>query len=96
MSKWVNKLDLSDLWKKRDTADITVIEMGKEIAKRIRKMNCYEKYIDELEDIADQFKNISESVEEFDDILCQLYDWGDISLDGKFGGKKMCWIKTIY
>ena len=94
MSNWINRLELGDLWKARDEEKLTIQELGKKVAERIRKLRCYKKEEDTLEEIAEQFDYVSEEVEEFDYILEELYDWGDISLDGKFGGKKMCWINT--
>ena len=96
MSIWKNRLDLKDLWEKRDKQEITLQKMGKEIAKRIRLLRCYKREEDTLEDIALNFEYMEEDVNEFDSILAELYDWGDISLDGKFGGKKMCWIATRF
>ena len=36
-----------------------------------------------------------EDDEFFDYVMSDLYDWGDTSLDNKFGGVKMCWINTL-
>lgn len=96
MSQWMNRLDLKDLWKKHRNDEITIEEIGKEIAKRIRKLKCYKTQEETLEEIALNFENISDNdVEEFDGILSDLYDWADTPLDNKFGGKKMCWIATV-
>ena len=97
MSNWVNRLDLKDLWKARDEASLTVEEVAKEIAKRIRKLRCYKKYEETLEEIAVQFEYCSESVEEFDGILSDLYDWADTCLFTPRGQiqRKMCWVATF-
>jgi len=54
-------------------------------------------------DLVDQFRAYAEDTEDldadadwFNDLMAQLYDWGDLSLDDKFGGKKVCWIKTVF
>jgi len=96
MSKWVNRLDLKDLWAKRNEGELTIQELGKQIARRIRKMPVYKKY-DELADIAIQFEYVDENVGEFDSILSELYDWADIPLPTPLGQmqRKMCWVATF-
>lgn len=72
-------------------------KMGKHIAKRIRQLSCYEKYMLILKEIADKFELVSD-VEDFDDCMCDLYDWGDtplITTRGKMQ-KKICWIATNF
>ena len=54
---------------------------------------------DDLEnDILPMFEELAENEdadeEDFDYVMSDLYDWGDTSLDNKFGGVKMCWINT--
>jgi phosphodiesterase/alkaline phosphatase D-like protein len=96
VSKWTNKLDLKDLWKQREEEKIDIETLGKEVAKRIRLLPCYEKEIDTLEEIVERFESISDNdVEEFDSILADLYDWGDTPLDNNWNGRKMCWIGTF-
>jgi len=91
--RWQNRLDLIDLWKAQKEEKLTVPELAKAIAKRIRELRCYEKEIFTLEEIADRFEYCEDDVEEFDDILNDLYDWGDISIER---WKKMCWIATTF
>jgi oligoendopeptidase F len=96
MSQWQSRLDLKDLWKKRDEGSISIKELAQEVAKRIRKNKFYKKYEEVLEEIAIAFEDCEEDVEEFDNILNDLYDWADIPLDNNFGGKKICWISTRF
>ena len=97
MSKWVNRLNLKDLWAKRNEGKLTIQELGKQVARRIRKMPCYKKYEEELEDIVLQFEVVGEYVNEFDLILNQLYDWADTPLLTPKGQmqRKMCWVATF-
>ena len=97
MSNWVNRLDLKDLWKAKDEGKLTIQELGKGIAKRIRKMPCYKIHEEVLEEIAVQFEFVGESVVEFDGILNKLYDWADIPLRTIRGQtqRKMCWVSTF-
>jgi len=93
MSRWLNRLELIDIWKKYRADKIAIAEAGKEVAKRIRKLKCFEAEKETLEDIACDFECV-ETVEDFDSVLNDLYDWGDTPLDNRFGGKKLCWIAT--
>jgi len=97
MSNWVYHLNLKDLWEKRDKNTISVQELGKQVANRIRKLSCFKKYERELEDITTKFE-FSESEEEFDNILSDLYDWADTPLFTIRGQmqRKMCWIATLF
>lgn len=99
MSDWQNKLDLKDLWKSWDEGDISIKEVAQTVAKRIRAMKCFATQEETLEDIAENFEACDNDVSEFDNILGDLYDWGDILVDGSgkfFQHKKMCWIATRF
>lgn len=99
MSKWVNRLDLKDLWKTREEGNLTIQELGKAVADRIRKSKFYKLKIHEeaLREIVLDFEGCSEDVEKFDGILEQLYDWADTPLTTPLGQmqRKMCWIETF-
>ena len=55
---------------------------------------------DELEELILEFGDFAYypdgNVNDFDIIMAKLYDWGDTPLDDIFGGKKVCWISTIF
>lgn len=101
MSDWQCKLDLTDIWNKHP-GEITIQELCKIISDRLSKLVVPE--IDEIEydhlDLCDEFEILSTdkeaTVEEFDEIMQDLYDWGDTSLDNEFAGKKICWIATNF
>jgi len=99
MANWKYKLDLKDIWGKYDTGEMTVNEIGVEIANRIKKLPCYndDDYFFELDDIATAFECV-DNVEEFDYAMENLYNWGDIEWKPsktimKF---KLCWIATNF
>jgi len=96
MAHWLHKLDLKDIWNKYNE-EMTIQEIGKEVSKRIKELECYEAQIDILEEIAEGFKYV-EDVEEFDNWMNELYDWGDIQIGKKPGiiQNKMCWIATNF
>lgn len=97
MANWKYRLNLKDLWESREAEEISLKEMGMRITERIKKLPCYKKYEDELEDIAMNFKCINEDVEEFDGALEKLYDWADCPLVTRRGEmqRKLCWVATF-
>lgn len=101
MANWIHKLKLKDLCEAKDRGEITLQELSKKVAERIRGVEFYENYMRDLEPIADSFEGLSENpestVEEFDWNLAELYDWADQSLPTPSGQmqRKMCWIETF-
>lgn len=101
MSKWKYKLEVKDLWEEIKDNKITIQELSKQMSKRIKLSRFYKKHEDDLEPIVNAFEDLSEdknaSVDEFDDILSELYDWGDQELPTSPGKmqNKMCWINTF-
>ncbi len=92
MANWKYRIDISNILH-TDTYP-AINDKGKELAKRIRAFPHFEEHGDPLNHIAWQFEEV-EDVEEFDYILDDLYDWGDIALDDNWNGSKMCWINTF-
>ena len=97
MGKWQNKLELKDLWKAREEKKISVSELAREIAKRIRTLPCYDDYDLELEDISTEFETIDNNVDDFDNVLERLYDWADTPLPTPRGEwqRRLCWVSTV-
>jgi len=98
MANWKYNLKLKDLRDKCDAGEITVTELGKQVAKRIKNHNMYknanEEDREELDAIIDNFE-CTEDNESFNDSLRELYDFGDIEVKpfGKWPPNKMCWIE---
>lgn len=105
MADWQFTLDFHNFWHTLSVQDTTT-----EVIIRLNELlidihnhlggSIYNDMADELENnIIPLFEELQEdeddNVEHFDDALEQLYDWADASLDNQWGGKKMCWIKTI-
>ena len=105
MSQWQLELDIVDDWKKCLNDEITFYQLATSITTKLKKLKIpkgWPEYIEDEKNIVIQhFSDIfveesSENiVEEFDNVMSLLYDWADISLDGNFGGKKVCWVKTF-
>ena len=103
MSDWQYRIDLTDVWNKWPD-EVSTQELSKIIATRLRELNpvgLSDFLLEEKEMIADEFEILSldkeATVEEFDERMSDLYDWGDTSLDNDlFYGKKICWIATTF
>lgn len=101
MSDWQRKLDFSSYTEKYDTGELSVQEFAKIIAEKLKGLQKFNNpWIDsKLEEVIWGFEDLAEDYQEefgesdFNFLLNDLYDWGDTSLDGKFGGKKVCWIQ---
>ena len=101
MSDWQRKVDFSAYTEKYDEGELSIQEFAKIVAEKLKGLPTFEnEYINtQLEEIIWSFEDLAEDEEEdfgednFNYLLSDLYDWGDISLDGKFGGKKVCWIQ---
>jgi hypothetical protein len=81
MIQWKYTLNLKDLWEARESRNITIAELGKLVGKRVEKLQIKPKdyYCGEdgmLDDIAYEFA-IVETVEEFDNVLEQFYNFAD-------------------
>ena len=85
--QWQHTLPLKDIWAWWETAkDSTPVqELGRRVTKRLRIQSWFKRY-DELDDFASQFELV-EDIEEFDDVLGELYDWADPG--------KRCWVETF-
>lgn len=105
MANWQFTLDFESFWKKESvhkSAGLIADEIKKLIPSIRRRIpEIYQDMADELEnEILPLFKEIAEmksdDVEEFDSAMYTLYEWADASLDNEWGGKKMCWVKTLF
>lgn len=111
MANWQFTLELGDVYHEgkeiHELAGI-VAERVKALVAEVRSRRAltlipkdtYEEMADELENnILPMFEEVrddaSMDVEDFDSAMEDLYDWADTSLDGKWGGKKMCWVNTF-
>ncbi len=105
MTVWRHRLPLKDLLEAKDKDEITLQELSKKVAERIKSQSFYKKYENDLEPIVSEFEGLADDegaeANIFDSILSDLYDWADQELDNlpntPFHEKhKMCWIKTSF
>jgi hypothetical protein len=101
MSKWQRHLKLQPEWDEAKERKIEPWQLAIVIAARLKALKPFDDYdVDgEKEELVDELECLAEDKEatfdDFDDIMHRLFDWGDTSLDNKFGGKKVCWIETF-
>lgn len=96
MANWTHTLNLKDLWEAYDNKTMTSAEVGKVIAKRLRKLKLPEDYQCDQDEIAERFEEV-ETQGEFNDVLSELYDLGDTPLPTPQGQmtRKLIWIATF-
>lgn len=100
MSNWQRELDISKAWKKCENNNSVFRELAKDIVFKLRLLTPFENRIDnEKEDIIIEFEEIIKcsecTIEDFDTIMEDLYDWGDTQLDNEWPPAKVCWINTF-
>jgi uncharacterized protein YpuA (DUF1002 family) len=81
MADWKTKLDIKEEWEQREKDEITNQQLCKAIAAKL-KMNRFFKKDEDLQEIAEDFENFEDnddgdSDELFNDLMSQLYDYGD-------------------
>jgi len=101
MANWQCKVDFSKYTEQYNQGELSVQEFAKIVAEKLKGLEKFKNpdINSQLEGIICGFYILSVededeySEEDFDYLLEELYNWGDISLDNKFGGKKVCWIQ---
>lgn len=106
MANWQRTLRLQPEWGQAQDGEITLQQLAKVVAFRLRSLRPFGddvgrtilSFDDEREEIADNFEDIAgddtATTDDFDDVMCALYDWADQHMDDKWNGKKVCWIDT--
>lgn len=101
MANWQRTIDISESWKLAQEYEISLQELSKEILEKLVALRPFDnedvEYVKSM--LIEEFEILADDEETdtgwFDYTMGKLYDWADTSLDGKFGGKKVCWIKTF-
>ena len=101
MANWQRKVDFSAYTEKYDEGELSIQEFAKIVVEKLKTLRKFEdEYINnQLEEIIWSFEDLADDEEYMDEestfnyLLEDLYKWGDIPLDDKFGGKKVCWIQ---
>jgi hypothetical protein len=97
MAHWLYTLEIKDEWNKASNDEITSVELAQVIVTKLKAFGLVGDII--LDDVIEDFEDFISSGEdddnEFNFIFNKLYDWADLSLDGKWGGMKNCWVATF-
>jgi hypothetical protein len=106
MANWQRTVRLNPEWQLAKDGGITIQQLASSMVAKLKLIKpfapdplCADPIDCELEEIIERLQFLADDSaadrEEFDDIMSDLYDWGDISLGGAWPGKKVCWIDTI-
>lgn len=102
MANWERKLDLRDVWRLALDNKITMCELAKIVADKLIKLRNF-KFVsinDEKNDLTEKFQDLAANDEttkdDFDEVLEELYNWGDIRLNNEWPPRKVCWIATLF
>lgn len=103
MANWQRKILLNPEWDATDEDDPRSIQkLSASIITKLRALATFpgRSDINEWKDtLIEEFEILATdegaTKEDFDDVMCQLYDWSDQPLDTEFGGKKVCWVDVF-
>ena len=101
MAGWQRKLKIKKEWRQSEDGAITPQQLAAIIADRLAALAVFgdEEIDDTRDELVDEFRSLSEDPaadsDDFDCVMVDLYDWADISLDGHWNGKKVCWVETF-
>ena len=101
MANWQRRIHLNPEWEQAQEEKISPQELAAVIAKRLKALTPFKDEYPEQQrlDLVDDFEAAAEdaylTVRDFDYLMNELYDWGDMRLDDNWNGKKVCWIDTM-
>ena len=101
MSGWMHNIDLSQEWPLAESVALSPQNFSTVVVKKLRAIGKYDDEIlsRDLENLIGRFEELSEdeksSKDEFDDVMDDLYEWADTSLDGRWNGKRALRIRII-
>jgi hypothetical protein len=98
MANWIHKLDVSKHWKTADeTGDF--IPLARDIIKKLKAIKFGGDFDLERDDLVREFELLIDdkdaTIDDFDSLFLELYDFADTPLDDKFNGKKLMWVETF-
>ena len=100
MANWKYSIKLGVEFQQYHDKKIAVADLSKAIANKLKNLLFYTRD-EKFRDIVKGFDDLScpaaeATIDDFDDAMRGLYDWGDTPLDNKWHRVKMCWIDTFY
>jgi len=91
MQNWKYNINLVDLWNWMETvdrADPAVVQtLVSRMTDRIKSASFYKQFETDLDEIIEHFKEDVTTIDDFDLVLNDFYDWADTN---------RCWVKTFY
>lgn len=92
MAKWKYTFNFVPIKRQHDNGNITLQELGNKISETIKAKVSEDDMYFYLDDALLRME-IVETVEDFDDALNDIYDWGDTTLNAStWPHEKMAWI----
>jgi hypothetical protein len=103
MADWKRTVHIESEWSKTREGEMTVQQLSAALVTKLKQLEPFtdpHSYInEELESLIYEFESLSEDEDadsdDFDLVMEQLFDWGDIKLDNRFNGAKVCFIHTF-
>lgn len=106
MTNWTHNLELKDLHNKHESGEMGISQVASTVAIRLKALIATntppisEDLKEEAEELAERFENEIDDVEDYDNVLSDLYDWADTELPCKPGTpftmeQKLCWVNTF-
>ena len=102
MADWEYHIDLKEIWKDYDEETIDVVTAGKNVAQKLRgfkaQLQVISSCFDDLDEIIFLFEHESETEEEFNFAMSELYNWGDTDMPTPPGKmqRKLAFIHTTF
>jgi hypothetical protein len=103
MADWRRTLNIADAMEQTRDGAMEIQELARIIGTGLSAMKPFIGYSAverERLELIDNFEAMAEDSgvidpDTFDGLLGLLFDWGDIALDNRFNGKKVCFIQTF-
>ena len=100
MAAWMRTLNMRKGFNDFRAGNTTISELAFYVARSLKALDPYklEEINEQLDDLVDMFDGFarsgSDDVDEFDDMMNELYDWADQKLDSTWPGTGVAWVIT--
>jgi hypothetical protein len=101
VANWQRSIKLNPEWDQCGGGEITRQELAASIARKLSALHPleHEQAEETRLELADSFEDMGRDADlseaEFNGMMDDLYDWGDMALDASWNGKKVCWIDCM-
>lgn len=108
MANWLTVLPLKDIWEGPRTGRMSVADLAGMVADRLEALRlpreCTEEQVLELRQrkdaLIESFRALARgqntSLQAFDLVMCDLYDWADTPINGHGPySTRLCWVNTL-